>query len=158
MGRGAGTPATLPHRAAQISAQQTARTPAHRIGMPLAARAHSRPRAPAHCVALAFHSSPIFPAHRPSLATARSQEWRKFNKEGGAASNWRPEGRSAYSVQELASARASRTVNEISSSLPSPSELVRDGRFWLALLVIAAVLPGLFAALSAAPRPGDVMV
>jgi hypothetical protein len=61
-------------------------------------------------------------------------------------------------VQELASARASRTVNEISSSLPSPSELVRDGRFWLALLVIAAVLPGLFAALSAAPRPGDVMV
>jgi hypothetical protein len=45
------------------------------------------------------------------------------------------------------------------SSVPSPYELVRDVRFWLALLLVASVVPALYTVLQAAgQRSGDVMV
>lgn len=86
----------------------------------------------------------------------RAQDWRKFQREGSAS--WRPEGRSAYTTQDLATARATRVLNDMRSSVPSPYELVRDTRFWLAVLVMLALAPSLFTALHAPPRGEDVLI
>lgn len=85
-----------------------------------------------------------------------AQAWKKFQEEGSAG--WRPEGRSAYTTQELASARATRVINEMRSSVPSPNEVVRDSRFWFALLVALALAPSLYTAFQATSHSGDVLV
>ncbi|KAG8457526.1 hypothetical protein KFE25_004162 [Diacronema lutheri] len=90
------------------------------------------------------------------FSTDWDADWRKFQREGSAS--WRPEGRSAYTTQDLATARATRVLNDMRSSVPSPYELVRDTRFWLAVLVMLALAPSLFTALHAPPRGEDVLI
>jgi len=97
-------------------------------------------------------------SHPPSPAVPRTyaQDWRRFQSEG--AKQWRPQGRSAYSEQDLAAARARGMVSEVRNSIPSPYQLVRDGRFWLTLLVLAAVVPAIYGAMQSGPSASDIIV
>lgn len=89
---------------------------------------------------------------RAAARLAAAQDWRRFQEEG--ANTWRPKGRSAYTSQELTAARM-RTA--VSQTVPEPRQLVRDGRFWLAALVLLALVPTLYT-LSQRVSIGDVMV
>jgi len=107
---------------------------------------HTRPRS---CVRLAeggSKSGDDLPESEDvsgaQFSTDWDEDWRKFQREG--VKSWRPEGRSAYSQQELAAARARKVVTEAKSAVPTPYELVRDTRFWFALLILAAVIPALY--------------
>lgn len=90
------------------------------------------------------------------FSTDWDADWRRFQKEGSAG--WRPEGREAYTSQDLATARATRIVNDVRASVPTATELVRDTRFWVALLVALALAPSLYTAVQAVSHSGDVLV
>ncbi|KAJ1640396.1 hypothetical protein T492DRAFT_929713 [Pavlovales sp. CCMP2436] len=91
-----------------------------------------------------------------SYSTDWDADWRRFSQEG--SSNWRPEGRAAYTAEELTSARASRVISDLRQSVPTPYELIRDVRFWVSLVAISALAPAIYQVMQAAPRVAEVLV
>lgn len=80
-------------------------------------------------------SGPVEPHQVPSTSVDWSVEWNRFLQAGGAQSQRLPKDRRVPTEPEKVIARARNSLQRATSEWPTREQLVRDWRFWVAVLL-----------------------